>query len=277
MSFEFNPLLKHLLEKKDQGGIANFLGVSASNPAGASQGDYYYNSTTNEYVYYTGTKWLAIDSKDYKFYVPDPFAWGAETHPDEIKPFQEFNLAMVKGSARNVNSGFDKKAAIKLGTNLGTIGVRPKTLSSIAKQLVDEKINSWKVVRRRSFQSIMAFDVFLKQLKKHKPQFSTFFSNHVAATMHRYWAATFPEDYDEYLLSDEWKNKYSSEIDYAMNKFDGFLKDLIDFVNKNQEYKLIVASSMGQESTLAMEQKSELLAKDFNKFLNKLGFNNDNY
>ncbi|QSE98438.1 hypothetical protein [Fulvivirga lutea] len=220
---------------------------------------------------------LPTNAKEYDFYIPDPFAWGSETHPKEIQPFQEFNLAMVKGSARNVNSGFDKKAALKLGTNLSTIGVRAKTVSAIAKQLVDEKLSSWKVVRRRSFQSIMAFDVFLKQLKKHKPQFSTFFSNHVAATMHRYWAATFPEDYEEYLLSDEWKNRYSKEIDYAMHKFDGFLSDVVDFVKSNPEYKLIIASSMGQESTLAMEQKSELLAKNFDLFLNKLGFTNEDY
>lgn len=220
---------------------------------------------------------LPDNFKGYKFYIPDPFAWGAETYPKEIQPFQEFNLAMVKGSARNVNSGFDKKAAIKLGASLSTIGVRAKTVASIVKQLIDEKLSNWKVVRRRSFQSILAFDVYLKQLKKHKPQFSTFFSNHVAATMHRYWAATFPEDYEKYLLSDEWKNRYSSEIDYAMNKFDGFLSDLLGFIKSNPEFKLVIASSMGQESTLAMEQKSELLAKDFDKLLEKLGFIPEDY
>src|SRR5690606_22284548 len=111
-----------------------------------------------------------------------------------------------------------------------------KTVAAIIKQLINEKMIPWKVTRRRSFQSIMAFDIFLKQLKASKPDFATFFSNHVAATMHRYWAATFPEDYEEYHLSDDWKNKYSGEIDYAMLKFDAFLADLLKFIAKNNDY-----------------------------------------
>ena len=213
----------------------------------------------------------------YDFYVPDPFAWGSETHPKQLEPFQAFNLAMVNGSARNVNSGINKKAALKLGVSLPALGVRAKTLGAVSKQLFDERIAPWKVVRRRSYQSIMAFDIFLKQLKKNKPKFCTFFSNHVAATMHRYWAATFPEDYDEFHLSDEWKARYGGEIDYAMGKFDDFLTDLISFQEVNPDYKLIIASSMGQKSTKAMEQKSELLAKDLNVFLEALGFVKDDY
>lgn len=220
---------------------------------------------------------LPINVKDYKFYVPDPFAWGPETHPEAVQPFQAFNLAMVNESARNVNSGFDKSATAKLALNLPALGIRTKTAVAIIKQLIDEKKAPWKVTRRRSFQSILAFDIFLKQLKSSKPDFATFFSNHVAATMHRYWAATFPEDYEEYHLSDDWKNKYSGEIDYAMLKFDLFLADLLKFMAKNNGYKLLIASSMGQKSTLAMEQKSELLAKDFSKFLTALGFAPDDY
>lgn len=214
---------------------------------------------------------------DYEFYIPDPFAWGSETHPKKLEPFQAFNLAMVNESARNVNSGINKKAALKLGISLPNLGVRVKTIGAVAKQLLDERLAPWKVTRRRSYQSIMAFDIFLNQLKKNKPQFCTFFSNHVAATMHRYWAATFPEDYDEYLLSDEWREKYSGEIDYAMGKFDEFLGDILQFIEDNSEYKLVIASSMGQKSTKAMEQKSELLAKDLPKFFQALGFEDNDY
>ncbi|MEP2771238.1 MAG: hypothetical protein ABJH05_03750 [Fulvivirga sp.] len=218
-----------------------------------------------------------IDFEDYSFFVPDTFAWGTETHPKIAETFQAFNLAMVSASARNVDAGFNKKDALKLGLNLGRLGIRAKTILSIVNQLMVERIHKWKVTRRRSFQSVMAFDIFLKLLKNTKPQFVTFFSNHVAATMHRYWAATFPEDYEEYHLSDNWKDRYSEEIDFAMHKLDAFLKDILLFIDQNPEYKLIIASSMGQESTTAMEQKSELLAKDLNKFLMSMGFKQNEY
>jgi len=220
---------------------------------------------------------LPKNVNSYSFYIPDTFAWGPETHPKNIEAFQAFNLSMVKSSARNVNSGLDKKAALRFGAKIFSMGVRNKTLLSVVDQLISEKISPWKVTRRRSFQSIVGFDIFLKQLKKNKPDFCTFFSNHVAATMHRYWAATFPEDYDEFHLSEEWKLKYQGEIEYAMLKFDAFLKDILSFISKNPSYKLIIASSMGQESTKAIEQKSELMAKNSALFLSKFGIQSSDY
>src|SRR4029453_3467220 len=44
------------------------------------------------------------DPSGYEFYVPDTFAAGSETFPEALEAFQAFNLAMVAGSARNVNS-----------------------------------------------------------------------------------------------------------------------------------------------------------------------------
>jgi hypothetical protein len=80
------------------------------------------------------------------------------------------------------------------------MGMRFKTATDIAAQLVDERINKWKVIRRRTYQSIISFDIFYKQLETHKPDFSTFFTNHVASSQHRYWAAAFPEDYESLKL-----------------------------------------------------------------------------
>ena len=42
----------------------------------------------------------------------------------------------------------------------------------------------------------------MKQLELHKPSFSNCFTNHVASAMHRYWAAIFPEDFDDLQLED---------------------------------------------------------------------------
>ena len=36
-------------------------------------------------------------------------------------------------------------------------------------------------------QAILSFDVYEKYLLKEKPEFTTYFTNHVAGMMHRYW------------------------------------------------------------------------------------------
>ena len=63
--------------------------------------------------------------------------------------------------------------------------------------------------------------------------------------MHRYWPTIFPEDYDDGRFS---KDKYqlAKEIPHALNVTDHHLTRLIDFVDQNQEFTLVVASSMGQ-------------------------------
>ncbi len=205
--------------------------------------------------------------QDYSFFVPDPFAGDSAAHPGHIEPFQQFNLAMSRKSGRNVDSGIDFKAALNLAKSLPWLGLKPETFVAVGKQLLDERTSDWKKNRRRVFQSVLAFDVFYKLLKDRKPNFTTFFSNHVASTMHRYWAATFPEDYSEYNLSDEWQQRFAGEIAYAMHWFDAFFKRLKQFADNHPEYLLVVASSMGQEATKAEELKTELYGENFEKFV----------
>lgn len=61
-------------------------------------------------------------------------------------------------------------------------------------QVVSERVRQARNVRRRTYQSVLAFDIFMKQLESTRPGFATFFTNHVASSMHRYWAAAFPGD-----------------------------------------------------------------------------------
>jgi hypothetical protein len=215
--------------------------------------------------------------QDYSFFIPDPFAGDSHSHPKNIEPFQRFNLAMSRKSGRNVDTGIDMKAASALAISLPTLGIQPKTLASIASQLISERVENWKKNRRRVFQSVLAFDIYLKLVQKKKPSFSTFFSNHVASTMHRYWAATFPEHYDTYNLSNEWKNRFSGEIEYSMHHFDAFFNRLVQFADKNPEYKIVIASSMGQEATKAEQLSTELYCKDITKFLQTFGINEDQW
>jgi hypothetical protein len=205
--------------------------------------------------------------QDYAFYLPDPFAGDSAAFPPYTVPFQQFNLAMSRRSGRNVDGGIDMKAAMKLLSTLPQLGIKPTTFLAIGKQLLEERQESWKKNRRRVFQSVLAFDIFMRLMETKQPDFATFFSNHVASAMHRYWAATFPEHYSTYNLSEEWKTRFSGEIDYAMHTFDRFLARMVSFVKAHPEYTLLISSSMGQEATKAEQLSTELYAKDFNRFI----------
>jgi hypothetical protein len=153
---------------------------------------------------------LPGDLRGYDFYVPDTFAAGHETMPEELSAFQEFNLAMVDTSARNVDSSVAVKPAVRLLRRAPWIGIKPATLVRLAAQLANERIEPMRRVRRRTTQVQLAFDLFLKQLCDKKPDYATFFTNHVASSMHRYWPAVFPDDYHAKKLPDDWRRSFGT-------------------------------------------------------------------
>jgi hypothetical protein len=209
--------------------------------------------------------------ENYSFYVPDMFALGRECFPDNLQPFQNFNIAMSRESGLNVKGSIVWKDALRFMASMPSLGIRPQTVFQTIGQMVDEQQDKWKVVRRRTYQSVFAFDVFYKQLKKHQPSFTSFFTNHVASSMHRYWAAAFPEDYSEINLPRAWFETYAKEIEFTMRKADDMLARLISFTQQNPEYDLWIASSMGQEATLANERSTMLLITDVSRFMQYLG------
>lgn len=208
---------------------------------------------------------------EYEFFVPDLFAAGSECFPKKLQPFQAFNLMMSRESGRNVSTNIPWKDTLSLISTLPDLGFRPKTFIDITNQLIEERLDKWKAVRRRTYQSVLAFDIFFKQLKNNKPAFSTFFTNHVASSMHRYWAATFPEDYEELHVTREWIETYHHEIAFTMKKADEMLGRLVAFVEQNPDYALWILSSMGQEATEAKNIETQLYIKDKEKFMSLFG------
>ncbi|TAL43219.1 MAG: hypothetical protein EPN92_10460 [Chitinophagaceae bacterium] len=150
---------------------------------------------------------------------------------------------------------------------LPDMGFRFKTAADVAGQIIDERINKWKVVRRRTYQSVIGFEIFYKQLATQKPDFATFFTNHVASSQHRYWAAAFPEDYDNLKLGREWVETYIGEIVYTMKKADEMIGRLVKFVENNPDYSLWILSSMGQQAVEAREIYTDLFVTNGKKFM----------
>ena len=123
---------------------------------------------------------------------------------------------MARQSARNVSTSIDWQTAVQFLASARSLGMRASTAIEIGKQLIAERFESWKRVRRRTYQPVIAFDLYLKQLEKTRPDFSNFFSNHVASAMHRYWAATFPDEYESFEMGDDWVARYRGEIEFSM-------------------------------------------------------------
>lgn len=210
------------------------------------------------------------DIDGYSFYLPDPFATEPTAHPAELVPFQEFQLMMVRASARNVDTAVPRDAALKFLRTSHRIGVRVGTYAALAGQLAAERRRPWLSTRRRSMQAIVAFDVYAKALTDTRPAFSSFFTNHVASAMHRYWAAGHPDDYDEIGLGDDWMDRYRQEVPWAMGRADRMIGRLADFADENPDYELWIASSMGQGPTMAQALETQLYLQDPGLFLREV-------
>ncbi len=209
----------------------------------------------------------AVHHPQMRFHVPDTFAAGSETVPPRYVPFQSFNLKQTgdnKAVASRVGFG-DLKEAL----GLFNTGIRPTTWLKVAKHLFDERRNPLYKKRRALLQPALAFDVFLDCLKNEKPQFVTFFSNHVAGIMHRYWKYSFPEDFDYTLQDTETDRFHAESILVAMDIFDAQLAELQAFSAAN-DYDIVILSSMGQEAIDRGEYVPELRMKDFERFIARL-------
>jgi len=209
--------------------------------------------------------------ENYSFYFPDTFAAGSECFPPKLSTFQELNLQMVQESGRNVCSKIPWRSALKVLAVAPLLGFKISTFSKIGRQLISERLHNWHKVRRRTYQVVLAFDIFMKQLKSTKPDFTTFFTNHVASSMHRFWAACFPHDYDKFEFGDEWVETYRNELYFTMSKVDEFFKTLVHFVDRHPEYTLWVCTSMGQAATIAKPLETQLYIADMPRFMKQFG------
>jgi hypothetical protein len=199
----------------------------------------------------------ALDN--YVFYVPDTFAAGPECFPKRLEAFQSFNLAMVDRSGSDVKRGVALKEAVDFLRAAPGLGLRAHTVVELAKQLAEERINPRRVVRRRTSQVQIAFDFFMRGLKRERPEMAFFFTNHVASSMHRYWPALFPEDYDTLRFDRDWLATWGGEIPFVMREAAAQLEELVGLVDANPDYSLIIAGSMGQAAVQGREPADTVL------------------
>lgn len=210
------------------------------------------------------------DFREYAFYVPDVFSGSKDAHPSELEAFQNLNLVMSRASARNVSRNFPLQAACKFLLGGSARKIKWGTWKKVFSHLVLELREPHLKLRRRTLQPVLAFDYFLDLLESKKPQFSTFFANHVASAMHRYWAASYPEQYESFQ-DQVWIQKFSGEIFYAMDEADEMLRKIISFIERNKNYELWLASSMGQAAIKISRAPFGVAIVSLERFLESVG------
>jgi hypothetical protein len=194
--------------------------------------------------------WPPRDPGANGFYLPDTFSPDERCFPASLEPLQSFNLSQVRANARVMNSKVVARPPdLQLLRTLIGSGVRLKTLFRILRQLVAERFQSSLRERRVSFQALLFWDVFRALFNAtNPPAFSTFFTNHVASVMHRYWNHIFPEDFPESFRPHE--RKHLPTMDYAMGVIEEILEEVFQWRGRNPELLVLVANSMGQAAIL---------------------------
>lgn len=204
-----------------------------------------------------------------QFHIPDTFASGSETAPAKYRHFQSLNLKLT-GENRAV-AGRLGLADFTKGLALVKVGLTAPSATKLALHLCKEVVNPLNKTRRATMQAYVAFDVFMDALKRARPSYGAFFSNHVAGVMHRYWKYSFPDDFGYSVREGSSDEFHAQSIVAAMDIFDDQFGRLRRFAAEG-DYDLVIASSMGQEAVERGEYVAELLLDSVENLASCIGF-----
>lgn len=210
-------------------------------------------------VLHTSPRSALAAGPNHRFVVPDVFGGDHSTTPPSLEPIHQLNLRMTEQSARvaDVRPGL---ADLGGAASFVRHGVRVSTWAEVAMIAAQVARGAWNKERLRVAQSLLAVDVFQRQVVEHDPDLSIVFTNHVAAFMHRYWAATFPGDWPGGPgYSPEWIEQHSGELAFAMRAFDRILDQLWSLADATGR-RLHVVSSMGQKADLTLDSTKNFQA-----------------
>jgi hypothetical protein len=178
------------------------------------------------------------------FAIPDCFATDPETRPADYQGFQRVSLALTRDSGR-VSSAKLRKRPADVGVD-ATPRCAAAPLASLATLAAQSRPGASRE-RLRVAPFLLQRDMFVHLLRAHDPDLGVLFTNHVAAAMHRYWYAAFPEDYDRALYDEAWVARYRGEIGNAMRLLDHALGDLMARCDATGR-SLVFTTGMGQRT-----------------------------
>jgi len=176
------------------------------------------------------------------FYIPECFARDAATLPETAGIVQRFNIKYSTENKKAVVAKTRWNEMMSFTYGLLRNGVKPATLLGVAREVLAESINPKLKWRRACLQPIINYDVFERLYKRSQPHFATFFTNHVAYYLHRYWRACFPNQFQE--IQDAEVENYGQTIPYSLRVSDDLIGRTLSLIG--DDTVLVVASALGQ-------------------------------
>jgi hypothetical protein len=222
--------------------------------------------------------WPPTDPGAEGFYIPDTFAHDASCVPARLSPLQTFNLSQTASNGRVINRrSILSRETAEMIKSLPFLGLSLRTVLLALSQLAGEQFDRTKTSRRPIFQAILMWDVFRKLFDPaHPPAFTTFFTNHVASAMHRYWNNLFPEDFGNKYLGAP--RPYLGTMRFAMKIVDRILADAIAFCEINPDLLVVFATSMGQAAVNRDRHEGiQVVISDVAKLAARLGLSEASY
>ena len=209
---------------------------------------------------------------DYRFVIPDCFAVDSDTLPQRYQPFQSLNLRLTRANSRKSDLGLVGSEVGRGVKALAGLGLSGTTVARLGRLAADVATGRAPRERVRSAQFLILADVFMRMLADEAPDLVVMFTNHVAAAMHRYWYAFYPDDFDVEHYSAAWVARHCDEIPTAVEMLDGFLARLDVWCRRN-ERTLVLVSSMGQGPSrdLESDQSHDVVIVDPAAFLAAVG------
>ncbi|MCH9050008.1 MAG: hypothetical protein IIA72_02840 [Proteobacteria bacterium] len=219
--------------------------------------------------------WGSINSKGFKapgsIFLPDPWCQTEKAHPKELQAYAGFVSRLVQEHTRQTG-GFGPRGYASLAGFLLSHGLRPGTILSIVRQLLDEKIQvpdlRW---RRASILDEINFDLFRHYFSRCQPDFATFFSNSTAHYQHAYWRYMTPEAF-AIKPSPHDQRSYGDAILHGYRRMDSLIGKFGRL--EAAGVRLALATGLSQQPYLDAEDRGGqhyYRPKDVSRLLSELG------
>jgi hypothetical protein len=203
------------------------------------------------------------------FWVPGTFSPGPETFPAELRPIQDLNLTYTR--AHTPLASEPRPGKLALLAKLRKLGLRASTLAVAAGYFGRRALGLAREWEKVSLQPLINLDFFTALWRKHRPDFATFHSNHVAHYQHRFWRSADPTPFLEKPPADEVR-KFAGAVRYGYRTADRLLRRVIKAVGPDTA--VVVASGLGQQPYVVeefREGRSVLRMQDVMRVLDLIG------
>jgi Type I phosphodiesterase / nucleotide pyrophosphatase len=178
------------------------------------------------------------------FWVPSTFSPSTETIPPELAPIQELNLSQTRAHSPVADGSNGRAGFLRQFFRLRRLGLRISTVASVAASCAKWLVRPGRKWEKVSLQPLVNLDFFESLYRKHRPDLSTFHSNHVAHYQHRHWRAMDPVPFLEKPSARE-QRRFGTAIEYGYRMADRVLDRMWKLAGNDAI--VIVASGLGQQ------------------------------